>query len=113
MSADIEPPTCECACGCVESATTTDDGGIPVCDVCATYMVTDDGDIVCRGMGLGETCHVCRASIQWGGIRTGDPGSGASNYRDGTCECGEDAWRVEEAGGSWDRYSYGVEEAHQ
>ena len=76
-------------------------------------MVTDDGDIVCRGMGLGETCHVCRASIQWGGIRTGDPGSGASNYRDGTCECGEDAWRVEEAGGSWDRYSYGVEEAHQ
>jgi len=39
---------CECqACDCSEVATTSDDGGVPVCAECETYVVDDDGDVHC------------------------------------------------------------------
>lgn len=54
-------PECECtACGCSNPATTTDDGGIPVCWECANYTVDTDGDVHCMRCGdvemVSESC---------------------------------------------------------
>jgi hypothetical protein len=44
-------PECECCgCGCSDPATTTDDGGVPVCDACSEYTVDSDGDVHCGNM---------------------------------------------------------------
>jgi hypothetical protein len=97
-------PRCECiGCGCTAPAVRTDDSGIPTCDECRVYTVTDDGDVVCSRMDLGHTCHVCGKKIEWGGIITGRPGS--SNIRVGSCDCGPEAW-VEEERGDWGHYRY-------
>lgn len=41
-------PECVCTgCGCTNLATTTDDGGVPVCSECVDYAVDDNGDVVC------------------------------------------------------------------
>lgn len=45
-------PECECCgCGCSDPATTTDDGGVPVCAACAEYTVDSDGEVHCSNMG--------------------------------------------------------------
>lgn len=62
-------PACECCgCGCVEQATTTDDGGVPVCEECSQYDVDDEtGDVVCsktEGVELEEITECCGAGGQ-------------------------------------------------
>lgn len=97
---------CQCtSCYCDREAATTDDNGIPVCDKCSTYMSLDTGDVVC-GEATDDfaSCHECHEAISWSGVLTSDA-PGTSNYRGGSCECG-DVWRCEDNGGSWDRYEY-------
>jgi len=102
----IEIQDCDCSgCNCCRPATTTDDGGVPVCRACSDFMCTEDGDVVCGRMSVGTTCHVCHEEIEWSGILTGDPGSGSPNYRWGACQCGDHAWLDEERG-NWGHYSY-------
>ena len=51
-----EAALCDCSgCDCAEEATTTDDGGEPVCDECAEFAVDDDGEVHCMRMGDVET----------------------------------------------------------
>lgn len=46
-------PECECTiCVCSEPATTTDDGGVPVCAECAKYVVDAEGDVHCARHGM-------------------------------------------------------------
>lgn len=105
----IEVQGCECAgCNCGRPATTTDDGGVPVCRACSDYMCTEDGDVVCGRMSVGTDCHVCHEEIEWSGICTGNPGSGSPNYRHGACQCGDHAWLDEERG-NWGHYRYGAD----
>lgn len=93
--------TCRCLCGCTEPATGTDDQGELVCDECRSYWLRPDGDVVCaRQCGGGDTCPDCHESINWGGILTGDPGSGQSNWREGSCGCPGREWTHRESG-SW------------
>lgn len=40
-------PECECASGCSEPATTTDDSSTPVCGGCSEYVVDEEGDVHC------------------------------------------------------------------
>ena len=95
---------CECGCGC-EAEATREEEGVWLCEVCADY-VTSGGEIICARETEGWTrCHVCGGRIAWGPILTGDPGSGAPNYRLGSCDCGS-VWREEERG-SWGHYSFG------
>jgi hypothetical protein len=98
--------TCQCQCGCTREATTTDDSGVPVCGECATYMVTDDGEVVCARMTDGfQQCHVCKAPIQWGPILNVSPSLGAPSYRIGRCACPGREWS-DEHHGTWGHYSY-------
>ena len=102
----VEPERCSCTCGCELEASTTDDGGNAVCDGCSVYVDLGTGECACSCATEGfSTCPECYAKISWTEILTGPPG--ASNHRFGSCECGTDAWRVTENGGSWDGYSYG------
>lgn len=97
---------CECqGCGCDEPATTTDDGGVPVCEECADFTC-DDGDVVCSRMTKGfSQCNVCDEAIEWGThIQTGNPGDGSPNYIIGRCGCKDAHWRNEDRGG-WGHYS--------
>jgi len=56
-------PVCECSsCGCDEMATTTDDGGCPVCSECSTYTLDDDGEVVCSRDGVCAECGESRLS---------------------------------------------------
>ena len=59
-------PRCECVgCGCDQPATTTDDASVPVCDDCAYYTVTDDGDVLCsRCEGTEYVTETCGAGGQ-------------------------------------------------
>ena len=109
---------CECqGCGCPNQATTTDDGGVPVCDQCAEYFVSNDGEVVCGRMtargcwipsatgGL-KACHDCQSDIDWGCIETGNhPGDGTPNFVRGRCSCTGRVWRNEDRGG-WGHVSY-------
>jgi hypothetical protein len=96
---------CECRCGCDEPATTTDDGDNHVCEACAEYTVTDDGECYCSRVagGDGVSCHECYERIDWGGILAGQPG--VANWREGSCVCGESAWIDKNLCG-WGNYSY-------
>lgn len=97
---------CGCGCGCDDWATTTDEHGIPVCDICADYTVCDDGEVVCARQGLGARCHVCDTAIEWGAVQTGNAGNGGTpNHRWGGCDCGSRAWIDEDLGG-WGHYRY-------
>ncbi|MGC1582706.1 MAG: hypothetical protein WA766_14560 [Candidatus Acidiferrales bacterium] len=43
-------PACACTawnCDCDDPATTTDDGGVAVCEVCAQYVIDADGQVHC------------------------------------------------------------------
>ena len=67
-------PECQCsACGCAEPATTTDDGGVPVCDECADYAVDDDGDVHCARCGdveiVTESCGAGSQTRSYARIR--------------------------------------------
>jgi hypothetical protein len=92
---------CECpSCGCTETATTTDDADVPVCDDCQGYYVDADGEVVCpQTQTSDDSCRHCGEAIEWGAIQTGAPG--VANYVDGDCGCGEDYWRQTERGGDW------------
>jgi len=99
------PKKCRCTCcDCTEEATTTDDGGVAVCDECSTYFVDDDGTVHCSRETKGFTeCPDCREEIRWGGyIQTGSLGSGTPNFSEGYCSCSK--WRDEDRGG-WGHYS--------
>ena len=97
---------CQChACECDDDATTTDDSGIPVCDACALYTVTDQGNVVCGRMDVGVVCHVCHDTIDWGMIQTGHVGN---NYETGRCSCDGHVWINRNPDGRGD-YSYEIE----
>lgn len=89
---------CECGCGCEELATTTD-GGERLCDSCADYYVTDDGDVVCSREQDDRTCRYCGQVIEWGCIQTGQPG--VANWVDGRCGCDGREWCQTERGSKW------------
>lgn len=93
----IPAPACLCTgCGCDEPATGTDDAGVNVCDECADYSSTEDGDVICSRMTEGgKHCHACGGTIDWSHIQTRQ---GGGNFRMGACTCGPEAWRDEERG---------------
>lgn len=97
---------CVCQCECGSPAVMTDDAGEPVCAECATFICTDDGEVICARQTESFTrCHVCREEIRWGRIETSGSGTGSPNYCRGSCACGDGAWRHEDRGG-WGHYSY-------
>lgn len=59
-------PRCECsACGCVELATTIDDGRNRVCAACEEYTCDDDGEVLCsRCEGVETVTESCGAGNQ-------------------------------------------------
>jgi hypothetical protein len=62
-----EPQSCECDCGCGEAATQVEQG-THLCDECAIYTVTEDGDVLCA-RAVCPTCHedAVEASLDSGG----------------------------------------------
>lgn len=91
---------CECAsCDCDEPATTTDGGGVDVCEACADYYCDEDGQVVCSRTQDDTTCRHCGKAIEWGGIQTSQ---WAANWCEGSCGCDGRAWRKTEQGGSWE-----------
>lgn len=91
------PRRCECdSCACDQDATTTDDGGAHVCDACADYYTTEDGEVVCSRTQDETTCRHCDQPIEWGHIQTRQY---EANWREGRCECR--TWLSTERGGTW------------
>jgi len=103
MTAYCRKHSC-CCRRCSDPATGKDDAGVWTCDACRTYIMVGASIVCSCQTGAFTVCHKCAKTIDWGCIMTGNPGE--ANYITGDCGCGRDAWRNEEDGGSWGRYSY-------